>query len=257
MALRPSDWAPPIELLTGQYKDSVRPLMLDGFGIPQTHKLNLMDEGESLSVVSARVLEVIDRLLEAIDVDVVVGQGDTVSVPVAPLGNFFHRIPVIHVEAVLRTGNFDFREEMNRVMASRLSRWYFAPTEEEKNTLLVEGVKNLDIWLAALPQPIYPSPIVQGIINAQLILSDSGGGQDKAPALGVPVLVLRNETGRPEAAQIGASKLVGTTRAKIVANVSMLLDDSNAYDSMANAGSPYGNGFAAQAIVATLRVAMH
>jgi UDP-N-acetylglucosamine 2-epimerase (non-hydrolysing) len=88
--------------------------------------------------------------------------------------------------------------------------------------------------------------------RAKLILSDSGGVQEEAPALGVPVLVLRDDTERPEAVEIGANRLVGTKPEQIIASVHELLNFSDAYARMATAGSPYGDGHAADAIVRIL-----
>lgn len=86
--------------------------------------------------------------------------------------------------------------------------------------------------------------------RSTLVLTDSGGIQEEAPALGKPVLVLRDETERPEAVEAGVAKLVGARRDRIVAEAARLLTDATEYALMARAGSPYGDGFAAQRIVA-------
>lgn len=89
-----------------------------------------------------------------------------------------------------------------------------------------------------------------GLIKAShLVLTDSGGIQEEAPALGKPVLVLRSETERPEAVEAGVAKLVGTDRRRIVAEASRLLTDPAAYGRMARGVSPYGDGRAASRIV--------
>lgn len=86
-----------------------------------------------------------------------------------------------------------------------------------------------------------------------LVLTDSGGIQEEAPALAKPVLVLREETERPEAVQAGVAKLVGADEDVIYNETKRLLDDRKAYDDMARAVSPYGDGQAARRIVATIK----
>lgn len=88
-------------------------------------------------------------------------------------------------------------------------------------------------------------PFVHLMRRADVILTDSGGVQEEAPSLGKPVLVMRDTTERPEAVDAGTVKLVGTDTALIVAEVSRLLDDPAAYDAMARAHNPYGDGLAA------------
>lgn len=88
--------------------------------------------------------------------------------------------------------------------------------------------------------------------RATMILTDSGGVQEEAPALGKPVLVMRQNTERPEAVVAGTVKLVGTNRSLIVAEAKLLLDDDAAYTSMANAVNPYGDGKAAERAVAAI-----
>ena len=91
--------------------------------------------------------------------------------------------------------------------------------------------------------------------QADLILTDSGGIQEEAPGLGVPVLVLRIVTERPEAVQAGTAKLVGTDTETIVREATRLLDDPAAHAEMARAVNPFGDGHAAEKIVAALLAA--
>jgi len=88
--------------------------------------------------------------------------------------------------------------------------------------------------------------------RADLILTDSGGIQEEAPSLGVPVLVARNTTERPEGIQAGAAKLVGTDEDTIVAEASKLLSDPRSYHAMASVRNPYGDGQAARRIADAL-----
>ena len=81
-------------------------------------------------------------------------------------------------------------------------------------------------------------------------MTDSGGIQEEAPSLGKPVLVMRETTERPEAVEAGTAKLVGTDREQIVREAARLLDDAAAYQAMAQAHNPYGDGKAAARIAA-------
>lgn len=87
---------------------------------------------------------------------------------------------------------------------------------------------------------------------ATLMLTDSGGVQEEAPALGKPVLVMRETTERPEGVEAGTARLVGTDAARIVAETERLLDDENAYAAMARAHNPFGDGKSAARIVELL-----
>jgi len=100
-----------------------------------------------------------------------------------------------------------------------------------------------------LLKPMEYEVFVYMMHQAHLILTDSGGIQEEAPSLGKPVLVLRNETERPEALEAGTVKLVGTTKKKIVDTVQLLLDNEDAYTQMSRAENPYGNGKAAEKIL--------
>ena len=103
-----------------------------------------------------------------------------------------------------------------------------------------------------LCEPLGYGAFVSAMKRAHLLLSDSGGVQEEAPSLAKPVLVLRNETERPEAVAEGVVELVGTDAPTIVARVSALLDDEGAYKRMAKGSSPYGDGKAAARIVRIL-----
>lgn len=90
--------------------------------------------------------------------------------------------------------------------------------------------------------------------KSNIVLTDSGGIQEEAPGLGKPVLVMRDTTERPEALDAGTVKLVGTDYDAIVNNVSLLLDDNDAYQAMSKAVNPYGDGKACDRIVNTLKL---
>ena len=100
--------------------------------------------------------------------------------------------------------------------------------------------------------PLDYLPLVHLLKRASLVLTDSGGIQEEAPGLGVPVLVMREVTERPEGVEAGTVRLVGTDAQRIAAETRRLLDDPTAYTAMAQAVNPYGDGRAAERIVAAL-----
>ena len=100
-----------------------------------------------------------------------------------------------------------------------------------------------------LLEPLRYEQFVHLMARSYLILTDSGGIQEEAPVLGKPTLVMRDTTERPEAIEAGTARLVGTDRARIVAEAERLLHDTEAYQAMAQKGSPFGDGHAAQRIV--------
>ncbi|MGD0153760.1 MAG: UDP-N-acetylglucosamine 2-epimerase (non-hydrolyzing) [Thermacetogeniaceae bacterium] len=108
-----------------------------------------------------------------------------------------------------------------------------------------------------LTEPLDYLPFINVEKRAHLVLTDSGGIQEEAPALGKPVLVLRDVTERPEAIVFGTARLVGTNRHQVEENVARLLDSREAYDAMANAVNPYGDGQAAPRIVQAIRSYFH
>jgi UDP-N-acetylglucosamine 2-epimerase (non-hydrolysing) len=103
-----------------------------------------------------------------------------------------------------------------------------------------------------LCEPLDYLDFIHVLDSCDLVLTDSGGLQEEAPALGKPVLVLRDTTERPEAVEAGVARLVGTTPAVIYAAVSRLLDDPDAYRAMAHAETPFGDGHASARIAMAL-----
>jgi UDP-N-acetylglucosamine 2-epimerase (non-hydrolysing) len=103
-----------------------------------------------------------------------------------------------------------------------------------------------------LIEPLDYLPFVYLMEKANIILTDSGGIQEEAPSLGKPVLVMRDTTERPEAVDEGTVKLVGTDKDKIVSEVTQLLNSEQAYQAMARAHNPYGDGKAAGRIVSVI-----
>lgn len=104
-----------------------------------------------------------------------------------------------------------------------------------------------------LTEPLDYAELVGAIARCYLLLTDSGGLQEEAPSLGKPVLVLRETTERPEAITAGTAKLVGTNPDRIVAEASQLLSDASAYQTMATAINPFGDGHAAERILGIVK----
>ncbi len=121
------------------------------------------------------------------------------------------------------------------------------PNVQEPVNRLLRGAEHI-----ALLPPLDYLPLAHLMKRARLILTDSGGIQEEAPTFGVPTLVLRDVTERPEGVAAGTLKLVGTDTARIVNEATRLLDDESAYRAMSNATNPYGDGRAAEKIVGAL-----
>jgi UDP-N-acetylglucosamine 2-epimerase len=313
------------------------------FGIKPDLDLGLMTHNQTLSGLTALLFSALDPVVQQIEPNWILAQGDTTSVLVAALIAYYHRVPFGHVEAGLRTQDKfqPFPEEMNRRLADQAADLLFAPTETSRKALLGEGFpdsrikvtgntavdalnsianspydwqsgplhmidrsrpwvlitahrresfgdpfRNLceaikELALRFGPQgiqflyPVHLNPnvrtpvaeilsqvpslhlidpldyrsFVAAMAGAKLILSDSGGVQEEAPGLGVPVLVMRETTERPEGITAGVSRLVGTARARIVAEASALLVDEAKRSAMISGKNPYGDGHAAQRIV--------
>jgi UDP-N-acetylglucosamine 2-epimerase (non-hydrolysing) len=106
---------------------------------------------------------------------------------------------------------------------------------------------------AFLTEPLDYDRLVAAMRGCTLLLTDSGGLQEEAPALGKPVLVLRRTTERPEAVEAGTARLIGTDSEAIVAEASRLLEDPEAYGAMARAHNPFGDGKASGRILSICR----
>lgn len=336
--------------VTGQHREMLQQV-LDVFGVVPDKDLALMRPNQTLGWLTSRAIAAIDEYLVEEKPDIVMVQGDTTTVLAGALAAFYHHIPIAHVEAGLRTWNMEspWPEEANRVLTTRLAKWHFCPTENNKTNLLKEGVPEKDIYVTGntvidallmakakvnanpptidgLPNDlmasdarmvlitghrrenfgegfdnictairnlstrfpethfVYPVhlnpnvrepvgrilgqhcgknvhliepqsylPFVALMNRAYLILTDSGGVQEEAPSLSKPVLVMRDTTERPEAVTAGTVKLVGTERESIEFETSALLSDRSAYERMAAAVNPYGDGQAVDRIISILR----
>lgn len=121
------------------------------------------------------------------------------------------------------------------------------PNVQEPVNRILKDVKHITL----LP-PLDYLPLVHLMKHAKLILTDSGGIQEEAPTFGIPVLVLRKVTERPEGVAAGTLKLVGTETGPIVREAKRLLDDPSAYAGMAKSANPFGDGHAAERILEAL-----
>ena len=140
-ALEKSELLQPLVVLTAQHREMLDQ-MLKWFQVKPDHDLNVMRHGQSLAELTARVLQGMDELLSEAKPDMLLVQGDTITVMAASLAAFYHKVPVGHVEAGLRTEDRynPFPEEMSRRQTSRLATLHFAPT-----TLAVENLKTENI----------------------------------------------------------------------------------------------------------------
>ena len=109
---------------------------------------------------------------------------------------------------------------------------------------ILSGINN--VWLV---KPLEYEDFIYLLRKSYLVLTDSGGIQEEAPSLGIPVLVMREVTERPEAVEAGTVKIVGSSKKNIISNVDLLLHDETLYSKMAKAHNPYGDGKASDRIV--------
>ena len=329
-------------VVTGQHRQMLDQV-LNIFGITPAEDLNIMKPNQTLGEITLRALAGLEKVVAERQPQMVVVQGDTTTTFVASLAAFYHKVPLAHVEAGLRTGEkySPFPEEINRSLTSVLADLHFAPTTMSVYNLRNNGVESGKIfltgntvidaldWVAARPPqlawlnpaaagkrivtvtahrreslgqplrniatavrrlveerqdvfvvlPVHKNPLVAEVVrevlggldrvqltdpldyepfvhlmkNSYLILTDSGGIQEEAPSLGVPVLVLRQTTERPEAVMANVVRVVGTGTENIVENALDLLDNSRAYKAMAHRVNPYGDGRASGRIAQAIR----
>jgi UDP-N-acetylglucosamine 2-epimerase (non-hydrolysing) len=338
--LRESGWAVPFVIATGQ-QDGLLDKALDEFQLRPDHSIPYDPKGTNVVPVLTSILGSLDAVFGQIHPARVIAQGDTTSVYAAAIAAFYRRIPFVHVEAGLRTGNLaaPFPEELHRRAIAVSTALHCTPTETAAQHLrnenipdsqiLVSGNTVIDQLLETAAQnpppppdfpnmprvilltahrresfgeplrealtairafvdatpdtavyfPVHPNPAARsiaheilsnhrrivladptsysGIVGAMrrswLVVTDSGGLQEEAPALGRPVLVLRDVTERPEAVVAGAVRVVGTTSNRVLQALTGLDRDPAEYQRMAKPIFPYGDGHAAQRIVAALQ----
>jgi UDP-N-acetylglucosamine 2-epimerase (non-hydrolysing) len=150
--------------------------------------------------------------------------------------------PLERIFMALRTIADQYFDEVVIVYPVHLNPNVRGPAHE-----MLGGIANV-----RLIEPLDYLPMVHLMERAYLVLTDSGGLQEEAPALGRPVLVMREVTERPEAIEAGTARLVGTDRERIIEQTRMLLENPSEYESMAKSVNPYGDGHAAERIVEAL-----
>jgi len=140
-ALNASPGLTPVVISTGQHREMLAQVV-ELFGIKVDHDLAVMTPGQTLASLSSKLMQAIDNVLEVVNPDILLGQGDTTSVLIGALAAFYRHVPFGHVEAGLRTGNLlsPFPEEANRKLTTPLATLHFPPTELAKRNLLAEGV---------------------------------------------------------------------------------------------------------------------
>jgi UDP-N-acetylglucosamine 2-epimerase (non-hydrolysing) len=165
--------------VTGQHRQMLDQV-LEVFGIAPDTDLNLMEPNQSLGRLTARAVEALDRYLAEERPRLILVQGDTTTVFCAALAAFYHRTPIGHVEAGLRTGDLTapWPEEANRVLTTRLAALHFAPTESSRDNLLAEGVPParvlvtgntvVDALLLALAKVRANPPAIPGLSSQRL-----------------------------------------------------------------------------------------
>jgi len=146
--LRRAERIEPIVCLTGQHREMLAQVT-DYFGLHADLDLALMQPNQTLAELTARCFQGVDAALDRFKPDCVVAQGDTTTVTVAALSAFYRRVPFVHVEAGLRTGNVlaPWPEEMNRRVASIVTTVHCAPTQRAAENLRAEHVPEASIFV--------------------------------------------------------------------------------------------------------------
>ena len=129
--------------LTGQHREMLEQVM-EAFHVEADYNLDIMRQRQSLTTITTSILEKTEPLLQEEKPDLVLVHGDTTTSYAAALAAFYQQIPVGHVEAGLRTGDIysPFPEEMNRLLTDRISTYYYAPTQKNRDNLIGEGIRD-------------------------------------------------------------------------------------------------------------------
>jgi len=330
-----------IVAVTAQHRQMLDQV-LEIFDITPDYDLNIMQAGQTLSDITTRALNGLDKVIKEAKPDIILVHGDTSTTFAGALAAFYNQVRIGHVEAGLRTyDNYSpYPEEMNRKLTGAMTDFHFSPTISNKNNLLKENIKEESIYITgntvidalkttvredyvfedktlasldfesskvilvtahrrenlgkpledictalktiveanpdvSLVYPMHLNPKVRdtatsilggmdrvhlieplsveelhnAMNRAYMIMTDSGGLQEEAPSLGKPVIVLRNETERPEAVEAGTVLMGGVDKDVIIEKAQMLLTNREAYEKIARTANPYGDGNASKRIV--------
>lgn len=331
---------------TGQHKDMLNQV-LKKFNIVPDYNLDIMKKAQTITYITTVIINKIDEIIKKEKPNIILVHGDTTTSLATAIAAYYNKVKIGHVEAGLRTHNkySPYPEEMNRVLISDLADIHFAPTQANKNSLLIEGIDEKNIFITGntvidaiqltinkdykfeeeklnkidfnknkkyilltahrrenlgepirnickaikilaekrndveVIFPVHYNPKVREVVfkylgnnkkvhlldpinvfdmhnlmsKVYLVMTDSGGLQEEAPAIGKPVLVLRENTERPEAIKNGVAKIVGANTENIMKEVEILLDNDKEYNKMAKSVNPYGDGHASERIVEIIK----
>lgn len=214
---------------------------------------NLLAEGVAADKITVTGNTVIDTLLHfSSEIDSNTGLRSTISAHFP----FLDPARKIILTTAHRRENFDGGIQRIcdalKTLASRPDVQIVYPVHPNPNVRSVVGAELGQMRNIHLIDPQEYLPFLYLLKQSHLVLTDSGGVQEEAPSLGKPVLVMRENTERPEGVEAGTARLVGTDIEKIVSNANQLLDDRGAYLGMATRHNPYGDGHAGRRIVEEL-----
>jgi UDP-N-acetylglucosamine 2-epimerase (non-hydrolysing) len=133
--------------VTGQHRQLLDQV-LDFFNIKPDYDLQVMHSNQSLFDITVNILNGLQELFLKMEPDIIFVQGDTTSAFISALAAYYCYLPVVHIEAGLRSGNkrFPFPEEMNRILISHIAHYHFAPTEKARQNLYAEGIRE-NVWV--------------------------------------------------------------------------------------------------------------
>lgn len=330
--------------VTGQHREMLDQI-LSFFNIVPDIDLNLMTHNQTLTELTAKILLEIDTVIKKESYDYIIVQGDTTTVYASAIAAFYNKIKIIHVEAGLRSFDFEhpFPEEFNRRSIASFTDIHFTPSTRATQNLLSENIDSSKVWnvgntvidalkyalpivnkenyLALFPQidfnkeivlvtghrrenfggplaaiceafkeivkqnnvqivyPVHLNPNVKETVHkllgteqnihlipplpypqliwlmnkSKIVITDSGGIQEEAPAMGKPVLVTREVTERKEVVESGNAIMVGNDTHKIIELTHKLLTNTAMYTQMSNASNPYGDGTSAIKMIEILK----